>query len=79
MSVNDMMLISFADPPQPPPVRAKEDLMDKAWKPRSFSYVQNFLPMPSRRYCSSSSVCSQIIMCRFDTTLITWVLCKPYF
>ena len=73
MSVNDMMLFSFADPPQPTPVRAKEALMDNAWKPRSFPYVQNFRPMPSRRYCSSSSVCSQIIMCKFDPTSLTWV------
>ena len=73
MSVNDMMLFSFADPPQPTIVRAKEALMDKAWKPRSFPYAQNFRSMPSRRYCSSSRVCSQKIMCSFDTTLVSWV------
>jgi len=53
-----MMLFSIAGPQQPTTVRVKEALMDKAWKPRSFPYVQNFRPMPSRRYCSSSSVCS---------------------
>ena len=73
MIVNDMMLFSFADPPQPTIVRAKEALMDKAWKPRSFPYAQNFRSMPSRRYCSSSRVCSQKIMCSFDTTLVSWV------